>query len=318
MKRDAARAHPLLGIDEPAFAVEDVLERQLARDEVRDQTMTTARIAIVPRVIAREAEEGVGSGLEFDRAARSPDILVVVAIAGREVAAEAGVAEPGDRRADAQALREGGRDLRDRIELAMRADVGPKHCVGAVSRDASGHIFDRAADRVAAVERALRAAQDLDPFDVVDVEDRGLRTVQIDVVEVQADALLEPGDRILLADAADERRQGAVRTARDFEGDVGSRVCDVRDVEGALPVELLAGISGDRDGNVEEKLVAAAGGYHDRLVARLGGSILQSAGCSLAVGLVSGFSCATAGVVISAAAATVPSNAARAESDAHR
>ena len=87
--------------------------------------------------------------------------------------------------------------------LARRLRCGPS--VGM----RRGHIFDRAADRVAAVERALRPAQNFDPLDVVDVEHRGLRTVEIDVVEIEADALLEPGDRVLLADAADEGGQRA-------------------------------------------------------------------------------------------------------------
>ena len=81
----------------------------------------------------------------------------------------------------------------------------------------AGHIFDRAADGVAAVKRALRAAQDFDPIDVVDVEHRRLRAVEVDVVEIDADAVFEAGDRILLADAADEggeRRVGAARRLR--------------------------------------------------------------------------------------------------------
>ena len=73
-----------------------------------------------------------------------------------------------------------------------------------VGREPAGHIFDRAADRVAAVKRALRTAQHLDALDVVDVEHRRLRAVEVDVVEIEADALLETRDRVLLANAADE------------------------------------------------------------------------------------------------------------------
>src|SRR3546814_3448692 len=77
------------------------------------------------------------------------------------------------------------------------------------------------ADRVAAVERALRPAQHLDPLDVVYVEHRGLRAVQINVVEIDADACLETRHRILLADAADERGERRVGAARRLERDVG-------------------------------------------------------------------------------------------------
>ena len=54
-----------------------------------------------------------------------------------------------------------------------------------------GDIFDRAADGVAAIKRALRPAQHFDPLDIVDIEHRSLRTIEVDVVEVDPDALFE-------------------------------------------------------------------------------------------------------------------------------
>ena len=62
---------------------------------------------------------------------------------------------------------------------------------------------------------------------------------------------------------------------------------DVGDVERALPVELLARISGDRDGNVEQQLVAAACGDDDRLVAAGRGRVLGLLVVRWRVGLVS-------------------------------
>src|SRR3546814_12148767 len=59
-----------------------------------------------------------------------------------------------------------------------------------------GHVFHRAADRVAAVARALRPAQHLDPLDVVYVEPRGLRAVQINVADIHTDARPETPHRI--------------------------------------------------------------------------------------------------------------------------
>jgi hypothetical protein len=91
-------------------------------------------------------------------------------------------------------------------------------------------VLDRAADRVAAVERALRAAQHLDPLDVVDFEHRRLGSVQVDVVEIEADARLEAGDRVLLADAADEGGERRVGAARRLEGDVRRGVGQSGDV----------------------------------------------------------------------------------------
>src|SRR3546814_14994792 len=67
-------------------------------------------------------------------------------------------------------------------------------------------VLDRAADGVAAVKRALRTAQHLDALHIVDVEHGGLRTVEVHVVEIEADAGLEARDRVLLADAAKDRK----------------------------------------------------------------------------------------------------------------
>ena len=100
----------------------------------------------------------------------------------------------------------------DQVDLVVGAKLA--RALSSSVGEPAGDIFDRAADRVAAVERALRPAQHLDPLDVVNVEHGGLRAVEIDVVEIEADAGLEAGDRILLADAADEGGQGRVGAAR--------------------------------------------------------------------------------------------------------
>ena len=125
---------------------------------------------------------------------------------------------------------------------------------------ALGDILHRAADGVATVERALRTAQHLDALDVVDVEDGGLRTVEVDVVEIDADALLEAGDRILLPDAADEGAERRVGAARYLERHVRRGVADVGDVERALILERLAAVGGDGDRHVLEIFRTAARG----------------------------------------------------------
>ena len=188
-----------------------------------------------------EAEEHtVSLGSSSMVPARRPDVLVVILAAGREVVA---VTAAGDRAAAAPTrnMPAIGRKRGDRVQLAIGSDVARR--LPRAGRKPAGDVFDRAADRVAAVQRSLRAAQHFDPFDVVDVEHRALRAVEVDVVEIEADALLEAGDRILLADAADEGGQRRVGAARGFERDVRRGVADVGDVERALALELLAGIA---------------------------------------------------------------------------
>ena len=67
-----------------------------------------------------------------------------------------------------------------------------------------------------------------------------MRPVEIDVIDVQADACLEARDGILLADAADEHRQRRIRAARNLERHIRALLCDLYDVHGAHAVEVHA------------------------------------------------------------------------------
>ena len=87
--------------------------------------------------------------------------------------------------------------------------------------------------------------------------------LRIDVVEIEADARLEAGDRILLADSADEGGQRGVGAARRLERDVRGGVGKVGDVDRAGALERLALIGGDGDRHVLQVLRAAPGGDDD-------------------------------------------------------
>ena len=73
--------------------------------------------------------------------------------------------------------------------------------------------------------------------DIINVEHRSLRTRDIDVVDIEADAGLETPERILLTDAADEGGERRVRTAPDRQGQVW-RACG-RAMISAAPVWLI-------------------------------------------------------------------------------
>ena len=139
--------------------------------------MAVARVRIVIRIVAGNADEEVRGRLELDRPARRPDVAIVIVEAVVEVLAEAVAAEPRRRGADPDPLGERRASGNDEVGLLVGAEIGAdaQHRLGG---EAAGDIFDRAADRVAAVERALRSAQDLDPLDVVNVEHGRLRAVE--------------------------------------------------------------------------------------------------------------------------------------------
>ena len=131
--------------------------------------------------------------------------------------------------ADAERVRQGRAGRDDDFFLAIGADSGA-HVERRLIGERPGDVFDSATDRVAAVERALRAAQDFDALDVEHVKDGALRTVEIDVVDIDADTGFETGNRILLADTADEGGEGGIGAARDFERDVRGDFRDFSDV----------------------------------------------------------------------------------------
>src|SRR5204863_4363304 len=88
--------------------------------------------------------------------------------------------------------------------------------------------LERAADRVASSESALRAAQNFDAVEVEEIEQvAGDRRV-VDVVDIDADARLDGGVEVRLPDAADVRDERATER----------RVCgpqrDVRRLRGDL------------------------------------------------------------------------------------
>src|SRR5439155_5422638 len=57
VQRDTAAFHFLLGIDKGALAVEYVREHRRSAQQAGDQPVPATRIALVPCVIAREADE---------------------------------------------------------------------------------------------------------------------------------------------------------------------------------------------------------------------------------------------------------------------
>src|SRR5918993_1758818 len=183
MEREAPTLHLLSRVEQASAGIEHVAENGSSTCEARDQAMPAAGIAVVISIVTRKAEEDVFRGLQLDRAPASDDAFVVVFLARSEILAEAVTCQPRNGRTDLEPLGQRRRCAHDEVELLVRAEVHADVRFRYVGKPAR-HILDGAADRVAAVERALRPAQDLDPLDVIDVEQRALRTIEIDVIEI--------------------------------------------------------------------------------------------------------------------------------------
>src|SRR5690606_15526394 len=136
--------------------------------------------------------------------------------------------------------------------------------VGIVVRLAAEPL-DRAADRVLARQRALRAAQDLDPVEVDEVERGTERDAVVDVVDVDADARFVRELEVVLADAADVDRGGlrAAALSARREADAGRALGEL------LDIGLVAGFHqrgvdrGDGERGFLQALPAELGGDDD-------------------------------------------------------
>src|SRR6185437_6887866 len=98
MQGGSAGAHPLDWIIEIALRVIDITEHRVIAcaaertdrcAQVRIEAMPTLGIAVVPHVVAGQANEDGVCGNELNACARCPDILVIVAETIREILAEA-------------------------------------------------------------------------------------------------------------------------------------------------------------------------------------------------------------------------------------
>ena len=279
-QRGAPGGHILHREVEPASGVIDVGQHRGAADDPGDEPVPAARVRGVVGVIGGQPREHIGA-VQFDRAAPGPDVLVVVVQPVGQVGAEPVAGEPRQRAADADDLvgAQCDRAGNHSVGLVVAAVSGARRKVGHVVKPL-GHVLDRAADSVAAVQRALRPAQHFDPLNIVDIEHRGLRPVEIDIVEIDPDTLFEARNRVLLADPADERAQCRIGRAAGFERHVGNGLGQRGDIGRALIGELVARDRRDRDRHVEQAFLAAACGDDDRVAIILGGggSIARIAG----------------------------------------
>ncbi len=171
-----------------------------------------------------------------------------------------------------------GPDFLGRVRAAGDGDP-PVELVGGPAAD----VLDGAADRVLAVERALRSAQHLDALDVEDVEQRALRPGDVDVVEIEADAGVDAPQRIGLADAAHEGGQRRRLVAPGIDREVRHAGLDLRDIGGGDVLQLFTLDHGDRHRHLLDVLLALPGGDRDdvALLQELGLLVLGHLGVPL-------------------------------------
>ena len=121
-----------------------------------------------------------------------------------------------------------------------------------------------AADGVLAEQRALRAAQHLDPFEVEQVEHGALRPADVDVVDIDGDAGLERQNVVAETHAANERGHGRAPTgAQGLNHGIRHEVADVRDIREVALLEAGRRDRRDRDGGGLQLLLSELRGDDD-------------------------------------------------------
>ena len=124
---------------------------------------------------------------------------------------------------------------------------------------------NRAARGVLAVQRALRAAQDFDTLDIVELEQAALDSGQIDIVQVNSHGGIEALQRIGLTDATNERIDTGVGATPLHQVQVGNRALQGVQVIGLQFRQLFSAECADGHRHFLEPLLATLGGHDDFL-----------------------------------------------------
>ena len=125
----------------------------------------------------------------------------------------------------------------------------------AVAGPAADHV-DRSAHRIAAVERALRSAQHLDPLHIQEIGEITGRASEIDPVEMDSRRGIGAAEHIVRADAANiDLREGRVLRHQQVRRQRG----EIAHILDAGDVERLAVEGGDRQRRVLEAGRTGAG-----------------------------------------------------------
>ena len=229
-----------------------------------DEGCGAARLVLV-RIIANEADAEIAGRFEQQLAAHEIAVAVVDPhivddIVVEAVALEIDAVDPrGDR--IAQRRVDSGFDL-DRVVIAIGE--------GAVAREfelgRGGVDVDEAGRGVAAAQRALRAAEDLDPVERSEFGQRIARARTIDAVDEDRDRAFEAG---VVADRTNATNTGRTIGFVTGRGDQQRRrdLVEVANVGHARFLEHFARHCRDRDRNVGQRLFAALRAHDDDIAA---------------------------------------------------
>ena len=262
-----------IGPNEPPERRREGRADRADREHRRRALVVADVISVTRREIARRFPQDIGARGDLahppEIAPRRGIVPIAALIVARIAELDLDVADRGQIDADA-ALK--------LVPLAVAQPDLAAELAGRLLRDE----VDRAADRILAVERALRAAQHLDPLQIDGIERRAGRFRDRHAVEIEPDRLIarEAGIRRRREPAHRDHRTEAVAD-RLVDLDIGDH--RLRIVDGLHPgaFERRVGQSGHRDRHVDQPLFAALRGHHDIGADRAGLRLIGFGGCGL-------------------------------------
>src|SRR5882757_11093492 len=137
--------------------------------------MTMSCIGLVIQVVTRQAEQDALRRGPLRGCTERVLVLVVLLVPGEEILAVSRMPISGNRGTDRERAAQRGGTGDDQVRLRIVSEVHACLERGLRVVQPRSYVFHRSADSVEPVERDLRAAQYLDPVDVVDIQHRPLR-----------------------------------------------------------------------------------------------------------------------------------------------
>ena len=192
--RDAPAGDAVIGVDR--------IDPPAAGGEGGGDQTQAPPVRLVVAVVQVQIDVGLGRRTPGQAQARGLGVLVAQALAGVAIVLPGSARFSRDRKAGGQGIDDGAGDIGFHLGRVIAAVAQVQTCGDVIGRGV-GDDADRAARRVAAVERALWAAQHLDTGDVVQ-QPLGHHAVGIgDFVHIDADGRGVVGGVVGEADAAD-------------------------------------------------------------------------------------------------------------------
>ena len=236
----------------------DGTQHPTGRSQLRDHRLLALLLPVVG-VIGREPLVGrPAHGAAQRLAVLVPDILA-------EIVVDEGIAVLAEhRQARRKPLGHGELQVSPPVQATVVAG-GHRGLAAQLAAGLARMQHYRAADRVLAIERALRPAQNFHAIQRRDIEQRSDRLADVDAVEVDTDHRVFRDREVGAAQSAHAHQRAVVTAGIGHDDQVGGHLAEVRDVGDAELLDVACAECSDRYRHHLQVFLAPPRGDHDFL-----------------------------------------------------